>query len=497
MNRLARMVVATLALLCLFTIGAGAAIARLLPPRLALFDLPRIAGASRAVAVRIPAGVTGQVRAGRTAGPATAAGVSAALAPLIGSGDLGSRVGALVTDLSTGKVLYSVNADTGLTPASTTKIATAVAALQTLGPAARFSTSVLLGAASGTSASGGIQSIVLAGGGDPTLAAGPFPAADYPQPATLSSLAAATARALRARGIGAVRLTYDGSRFSGPELAVGWPAFGTPDNYVSTGNVAPIVGLEVDQGRLTSRGRPEDSDDPGNFLPRSLTPGLDAARAFEAFLRKDGITVRRPPAPARPHRRTSAHGVILATVQSPPLPQIIQQMLAESNNVIAETLARQVAIATGRPATFSGAASAVMAVDARLGVTGIALYDGSGLSQYDLISPHALVRLVRLAAADRLPGLRAVITGFPVAGFSGTLGPGSVFGPFGRAALGTVRAKTGNLTAVATMAGIAYARDGELLAFAFMGNDISKKLGLRPEYMLSQLASVLAGCGCR
>jgi PBP4 family serine-type D-alanyl-D-alanine carboxypeptidase len=176
--------------------------------------------------------------------------------------------------------------------------------------------------------------------------------------------------------------------------------------------------------------------------------------------------------------------------------QIVQQMLAESNNVIAETLARQVAIATGRPGTFAAAAAAVTAVAARFNVKGVHLYDGSGLSPMNRISPRALVTLVGVAAKSGPGRLRPVITGLPVAGFSGTLGPGSYFGPFGQDALGTVRAKTGNLTHVATLAGVAYTSGGQLLAFAFMGNDISGQLGLQPELTLARLATALAGCGC-
>jgi D-alanyl-D-alanine carboxypeptidase/D-alanyl-D-alanine-endopeptidase (penicillin-binding protein 4) len=114
----------------------------------------------------------------------------------------------------------------------------------------------------------------------------------------------------------------------------------------------------------------------------------------------------------------------------------------------------------------------------------------------DRITPRALVTLVGLAAKSGPASLRPVITGMPVAGFSGTLGPGSFFGPFGRDALGTVRAKTGNLTHVATLAGVAYTAGGQLLAFAFMGNDISQKLALQPELTLARLATALAGCGC-
>jgi len=492
LNRLARMMALTLALLCLFTIGAGVAIAHLLPARLALFEMPSISGTSHVAAEKTLHSVTDPGNGGDpTRSPAPAA-VSAELSALIGTGRLGQQVGALVINYSTGHVLYALNPDGGFTPASTTKVATAVAAIDKLGPSARFSTTVRL-----TTDGHGI---VLVGGGDPTLSADRYPAGFYPQPASLVALAAQTAHALRAKGINSVRLNYDNTLFTGPTLALGWPDFGSPDNYISSGNVAPITGLEVDQGRLTSAGRPQDADVSTNPLPRSLTPGLDAATAFARFLRKDGITVGNTPAQARSGSGGSAAsgGQVIATVKSATLAQIVQWMLEESNNVIAETLARHVAIATGRPATFAEAGQAVMAVDAKLGVHGIDLHDGSGLSPLDLISPRALVKLVELAAgSEQLPGLRSVITGLPVAGFSGTLGRGSFFGPFGAAALGTVRAKTGNLTGVATMAGLAYARDGALLAFAFMGNGIGKKLGLEPESTLSELATVLAGCGCR
>jgi len=490
------MAVLTLALLCAFTIGAGAAVARLLPPRLALFQMPQVAAGRLAPAGAVlPAasGAPGSARpqAGGTRAshdPATPAGVTARIAPIIASGDLGPHVGALVTNLVTGRVLYSLNAAAGFTPASTTKLATAVAALHVLGPGARFTTSVLAGATQAR--------IVLAGGGDPTLAAGRYPAAGYPRPATLRSLAAATARSLRARGVTSVRLSYDQTLFSGPEQAAGWPVAGASDNYITSGNVAPITGLEVDQGRLSRPGVPQDADVAGT-APRSLTPGLDAARAFARFLRKDKIAVTGQPSGTE----VRARGAVIAAVRSPALAQIVQWMLSESNNVIAETLARQVALATGRPATFSGAAAAVMAAAARLGVTGIKLHDGSGLSPADVISPRALVALIRLAAVAGRPALRPAITGLPVAGFSGTLTPfpGAYFGGFGPAALGTVRAKTGNLATVAALAGIAYARNGQLIAFAFMSDRLAKKgpALANAGAALARLATALAGCGCR
>src|ERR1039457_7040051 len=113
--------VLTLALLCLFTIGAGAAIARLLPPRLALFDMSQVTQAGLARPGAALRGVTGPAQGGQ-GGVATAAGVSASLDALMHSGDLGPHVGALVTDLSTGHVLYELNPGTGFPPASKTKL---------------------------------------------------------------------------------------------------------------------------------------------------------------------------------------------------------------------------------------------------------------------------------------------------------------------------------------------------------------------------------------
>jgi D-alanyl-D-alanine carboxypeptidase len=475
-SRLRRVALLTLALLIAATMAAGAGVAYLLPARLARWQIPQVAGHPLAAAGRVlPA-------AGRLPGKAvTPGGLTARLSGTLGLPALGPHVAAVVASLSTGQVLFARNGSSPSAPASTAKLATAVAALHVLGPGARLSTRVVAGR--------GRSGIVLVGGGDPTLAAGRPPAADYPQPATLAALAARTARALRARHRRTVRLGYDASLYAGPLLAPSWPP-----SYLTTGNVSPITSLEVDQGRLTGGGAPQDADDPGNFRPRSVTPAADAARAFGLLLAAHGIRVT---GPVRPAAAPSA-GVIIATVASPPLAQIVQWMLIESNNVIAENLARQVAIAAGRPATFTGAAAAVTAADQRLGVRGIQLADGSGLSPEDRITPLALVQLITLAARQGYPGLRPAITGLPVAGFSGTLAPGgSVFGAPGPAALGVVRAKTGNLTRVAALAGVAYARNGQLLAFAFMAGHVPKNGLSQAGGAIDKLATELAGCGCR
>jgi D-alanyl-D-alanine carboxypeptidase/D-alanyl-D-alanine-endopeptidase (penicillin-binding protein 4) len=176
----------------------------------------------------------------------------------------------------------------------------------------------------------------------------------------------------------------------------------------------------------------------------------------------------------------------------------VQQMLTESNNVIGENLARQVALATGRPASFSGAAAAVIAELRRLGVsTGIRLVDGSGLSPQDAIAPATLVKVLELAITR--PRIRPLLAGLPVAGFSGTLSAGqSVFSGIGGAALGSVRAKTGNLGTVTALAGTVSDQNGTILVFAFMADHIPAEGMLDAAASdIDKAAAALAGCGCR
>jgi D-alanyl-D-alanine carboxypeptidase/D-alanyl-D-alanine-endopeptidase (penicillin-binding protein 4) len=463
----------TLSMLDVFTLAAAITVARMLPPRLAALRVPVAADRPivRAAPV-LPA----------EADPPTSPswdGLSAALGSALPGSEVGTGLGVVVADAATGKRLYAENSDTLATPASTTKVVTAVAALAVLGPDARFTTSV-------RQTSGGI---VLVGGGDPTLAVNSYPSSDYPQPATLASLAASTARALKAEGRRSVRLGYDTSMYGGPTLAPGWT-----NSDISTGNVTPIVSLEVDQGRLTASGSPQDSDDPVNFSPRTTNPAGMAASAFASLLRRHGIALSGGPSP----QAAPAGAATLASVSSPPLSAIVEQMLRESNNVIAENLGRQLALAMGMPASFSGAAAAVTAELRHLGVrTPISLVDTSGLSPQDGIAPDTLVSVLEVAL--NVARVRAAITGLPVAGFTGTLSAGqSIFGGIGGAARGVVRAKTGNLTTVATLAGLAYDRNGTLLVFAIMAPQVPGAAMLQTAGdAIDSAAGALAGCGCR
>ncbi|WP_443334021.1 D-alanyl-D-alanine carboxypeptidase [Streptomyces sp. MNU103] len=68
-------------------------------------------------------------------------------------------------------------------------------------------------------------------------------------------------------------------------------------------------------------------------------------------------------------------------------------------------------------------------------------------------------------------------------------------GRYADGAAGLVRAKTGTLTGVNTLAGTVVDRDGRLLAFAFLANDTAGAEAAQST--LDKAATALATCGCR
>ncbi|WP_235834829.1 D-alanyl-D-alanine carboxypeptidase/D-alanyl-D-alanine endopeptidase [Actinomadura logoneensis] len=380
----------------------------------------------------------------------------------------GPRISAAVIDAATRQPLFAQRADQAATPASTTKLATSVAALAAVGPQHRITTRAVRG---------GDGAVVLVGGGDPTLTAAPQrPGTGRPTYASLVDLAKQTSGALTRAGVRQVRVDYDASAYQGPRTAPGWKR-----NYLPDGEVAPLTALTVDEGRIGGPG--------AHAQPRVQDPPAAAAQTFARLLKRFGVL-------AKAGRRTTAPADAqpLGAVQSPPISALIEHAMTESDNDVAEAMARQVAIKKGLPASFGGGAQAVRETLAGLGIAdGVSVSDGSGLSTRNRITPLALARMAALAASPQRPDLRAAITGMPVAGFTGTLGPPRYTTPGSLGGAGMIRAKTGTLSGVNTLAGLAVDADGRLLAFAFMAGD--GKTSVDPG-KLDQLAAVLAGCGC-
>ncbi|MFG2354714.1 D-alanyl-D-alanine carboxypeptidase/D-alanyl-D-alanine-endopeptidase [Streptomyces sp. NPDC048521] len=382
--------------------------------------------------------------------------LSDVLGPLLDAFAPGGSHAAAVVDVTTGERLYGTEADTPLTPASTTKIATAVAALSALGADHRLTTRAALEPDTGE--------LVLVGGGDPTLTA----REKTDGWAGLRALADGTAQALRERGIDKVTLSYDTTLFTGPALH----PIGVNDN------LAAVSALTADEGRT-------DGSTSGP-VPRVADPAADAAAKFAAYLADAGVRTTSP----GPSKAT-ARAETLASVSSPPLSVLVERMLTNSDNDIAEALARQTALASGEPASFEGGARAIATQLRKLGLplAGASFHDGSGLDREDKLTANLLTALLAKAGDPARPGLRPVLTGLPVAGFTGTLADRYTDG-----AAGLVRAKTGTLTGVNTLAGTVVDTDGHLLAFAFLASDTTDPQ--QAQTALDRTATALAACGC-
>ncbi|MCG5452802.1 D-alanyl-D-alanine carboxypeptidase/D-alanyl-D-alanine-endopeptidase [Micromonospora sp. NBC_00821] len=401
-------------------------------------------------------------------------GVRAVLDPLVGVAALGDRVNVSVADVITGQTLFAKGADDGTVPASVTKLATAVTVLAARGPGYRIPTRAVAGAKAGE--------VVIVGGGDPTLAINKK--GYYPGAARLDDLAAQVRTALG--GTSPTSVTVDGSVYSGPVYGPGW------DDDIPTGGSGGAMTALMTDGARTDPGVEHGS------AQRFAEPDLAAGKAFARLLGVPTSAVKRGAAPPQAATGASpAPGTELGVVQSPPLIRLVDVMISESDNLVAEALARQVALARGQPASFDGGAAAMDAEVAELGLPAdeISVSDGSGLSRLNRISPSLLTDLIRLAASPDHPELAGVFGGLPVGGWSGTLNERYRNAAGTAAGAGSVRAKTGTLTGVHSVAGLVTTADGRLLTFAVLTDKVpGDRETAQPA--LDRIAAALAGCGC-
>lgn len=365
-------------------------------------------------------------------------------------GALGRDTSVRVWDQATGRTLFKQQAGEGQLPASNMKLVTAANALEQLGADTRFPTRVTAGAAAG--------SIVLVGGGDALL-----------RSRDVAGLARRTADGLRAQAavagtpLGAQKVYVDDSLFAAPSSAPGWRG-----DYVGR-YIQPVRALST-------------------LGMRSSDTSLATARHFAKQLAANGV-------PAEVKGRASGRDdQELARFEGHPVSTAVDGMLVDSNNQIAETLYRQVAVAMDRPATWSGAAAAARASLKELGVpvTRLRLLDGSGLSRSNRITGDALVTLLRVAAErDSLDGLA---DGLPVAGRSGTLERRYRSHPTS-CARGRVLAKTGYIDGVIALSGYAMGVDGRMRAFSIMVNHKPRRHAVSTvQRKVDTIAATVVGC---
>src|SRR3954471_24734108 len=388
--------------------------------------------------------------------------LAAELTPLLASPALGAGVSAEVVDVATGDSLFDQDGGTPSTPASTAKLLTSVAALTTLDPSDTLETTVVAGSSPGQ--------VVLVGGGDPTLSR-TAPSKSYPGAPTMADLATQVLAAVPA-GTPGTSVVVDNSLYSGPLTAGGWAAGDAPSSYA-----APVTATSVDGARVA----------PGSDA-RSGQPGLDAGAALADALGASSASISLGKAPAAAQTLGTVHSVSIA--------RLVEQALTQSDNMLAEALARQVAIARKLPATFEGSAQGIIAAlkDAGVDTTGVQLSDGSGLSREDRVPVRLLTSVLTDAADGTLPEAAPILSGLAVAGYDGTLADRGDDDP--DTAPGAVRAKTGTLLGVNGLAGTVVTEDGRLLTFAILADAAAGSVATA-ENALDKVATTLAECGCR
>ncbi|WP_445301358.1 D-alanyl-D-alanine carboxypeptidase/D-alanyl-D-alanine endopeptidase [Microcoleus sp. Pol11C2] len=404
-----------------------------------------------------------------------------------------SRWGILIQPLSSTTTLYSRDAQKYFIPASNAKLLTTAAALQKLGADFRIKTSVY---------SGENGSLYVAGRGDPSIAE-----------AQLKSLA----QQLKQRGISQVnQLIGDDSYFQGSAVNPNWEwedaqaGYGAPINSLifnqnaidlllspqalgqplkvtfaepklanqwqlqnNTLTVAENesefieVGREFDRPIIRVGGQLKVGGEPESAYVAVVNPANNFLQYFQQALAAEGIPIKQALV-------ASASGNLnqeLATVESPPLAELVKETNRESNNLYAEVLLRLLGKVTDKMPqqqedTGEMGLKELKTVLTQLGVNpnSYILADGSGLSRHNLISPEALVQTLRFMANS--PAASIYRQSLPIAGESGTLKnrfnstPNRVI----------LQAKTGTMSGVSALSGYIEVPNYEPLVFSIIAN---------------------------
>ena len=364
---------------------------------------------------------------------------------------------AAVTD-SNGELLWSLRADQRVAPASVQKVLTATAAWRVLGPGFRFVTTVK------ADNSGNLWFV---GGGDPTLTRSPGNNY-YDSESSLASLAEQTIVGVSKKGLPAPHtLHLDTSRYQAfREWDESWRA-----GSWALGYVAPVTSLMVDGDR----------DNPALRLgARSTNPVSRAQVWFSEALAQRGM-IFSAFAPASP-----AQGVEVARVESAPLPELLRIMLEDSDNSLAEALAREVALASETTDLNEALINALEFSEEDR--EGLFLRDGSGLSPLNQLPASLVVRV--LGRWVTTPELDPLLDSLAIAGETGSLqrrfgGDSSV--------RGIVKAKTGSIAGVRSLAGVFEDDNGNSLIFSL--NISGPRVSDRDRESLDALTEAIYDCG--
>ena len=430
----------------------------------------------------------------------------------------GATFSVLVVDRQSGQTVFAREPDRRLVPASNQKVLTAAAALAHFGPAHRFVTAVE--AARRPDDAGRVAWLGVRGSGDPSLTSeqwwrlaadlralgvrevtGPLWVDDraFDDERWHPSWQPVTARAYHGP-VGALTANYGAFRVHvSPGAAPGSPArvqVDPPVPYFEVANRATTApagtrpSLQVDrlalgaQEQVKVAGRVPVGRE-GRDVYRSVAhPTRYAAAVLRMQLEAVGITVRgetrRGPLPEG--------GVELLAFEGHPLAHVVELFMKNSNNMMGESLVKGLGRREDRPGSWPTGLEAMRDVLGSLGIdlSQTTLADGSGLSRDNRVSARTLVSV--LQAADRaFTWSPEFFASLPLAGQDGTLKKRA------GASQDQARAKTGLLTGVTGLTGLAQRADGQEVFFSVLANDYRLDAGSAMGQIDAFLAALTGG----
>ena len=408
--------------------------------------------------------------------------------------------GVQVESLDRDEILFALNAERMLVPASVSKLVSVATAVDAVGWDYRYETTLR---ATGPVVDGVVEGdLLIVGSGDPSIggrAGGDI--LDW-----IEALKAQGIRKIDGRIIG----DDDSVEDPRPQLAWAWDDLGYTSgamfgalnfaenrltvtieptspgsttiatlephaayrplsNRIVTGPAgsAPFIWPEQRPGDpyLTLAGSIPATSMPVRMAVSAGNPTFWFASVFRNRLQQAGIEVTREAFDIddlgmKPNRDAAS---VIHTHRSAPLSALVQPLLKDSINLYGEAALRLNA-APGPPATNDLALEGARKRMDGWGIPGDGwqIIDGSGLSRRNAVAPVVLTMVLR--RMFDASGASPWMTAFPVAGRDGTLANRMR----GTAAEGTVRAKTGTMSNIRSLAGYARTPDGEALAFVEM-----------------------------
>ena len=385
--------------------------------------------------------------------------------------------GISIRDIYDGSIIFESNAQNSMLPASLTKLYTAASTAITLDPDARFMTKVKYLD----------NNVYLVGGADPQLGT-----ESNPTQADLADLAKETAQKLKEFNVFEVNVFVDDSLLGPLQRPADWE-----DNYFQSSEIHLISALNL--------------DDPKSPGQAPIDPSITTGQTFALYLIKNNIKVN-----GSVFRKTVPEGAFdLSTQYSKSVSQIIEDTLMISNNQDAEIMARVASLVSENDPSTNAATELILKDVESLGISSVdnVITDASGLSRSNKISPSDFSELIYKSIKNPeikidnrgetskfmvkpdlaiTPDLWSVFTGLPTGYGLGTMK--KRFDEVGSPGRGVVRAKTGSLNRVITLAGTVTTKDQVFLSFAVLVNRVEQPENVREA--LDNLLNKLAECNC-